>query len=272
MSRRITRRKFIKISGGSLLAVGVGVSTGRIIALPPDMELPEPYPELLRERPSIPTRGSNVSFFNDHQYTLVATLAALIVPTDEDPGATEAGVVDYIDRLVAESKSKQTVYVMGLEWLDGVSRERYGRDFLGLAPREQIELLQSIDNASSMRKRYVSNFIERVDRKIDKIWDDLFGIGKNSSFFRVIREDVFHGYYSNPISWDVVGYFGPPQPNGYPDFAEPPSGTKYTGAASPINNGTCQKCHFDQKRKKSHRKKIECMECHSIHDSFTREK
>jgi len=39
---------------------------------------------------------------------LAAVLAALIIPTDEDPVATEAGVVNYIDRIVSESEQKQT--------------------------------------------------------------------------------------------------------------------------------------------------------------------
>jgi len=268
MKKKFTRREFIKISAVGLAATGAGVATGRIIALPPDMGLPNPYPVVPDRKPAIPSPSSSTRFFNEHQYALVATLAALIVPTDEDPGATEAGVVEYIDRLVAQSESKQTTYVEGLDWLDELSQKEYDKDFLSLDLREQIDLLRSIDEATAMRGRSVSGFLERVDRKIDRIWDDLFGIGDEPHFFfREIRRDVFYGYYSNPISWEVVGYYGPPQPVGYPDYTEPPSAANYINTVRPIEDETCQSCHFDQAMKESHINLTECTTCHASHIS-----
>jgi hypothetical protein len=37
------------------------------------------------------------AFFTDEEYALVRAVCARLIPTDQDPGATEAGVVDYID-------------------------------------------------------------------------------------------------------------------------------------------------------------------------------
>lgn len=268
MEKKFTRREFIKISAVGLAATGAVVATGRIIAIPPDMGLPNPYPVVPDQKPAIPSPSSSTRFFNERQYALVATLAALIVPTDEDPGATEAGVVDYIDRLVAQSESKQTTYVEGLDWLDELSQKEYDKDFLSLGVREQIDLLRSIDEATAMRNRSISSFLERVDRKMDKTWDDLFGVGHVPRLFRKeIRTDVFYGYYSNPISWKVVGYYGPPQPVGYPDYAEPPSAANYTGTVRPIEDETCQSCHFDQTMKESHTNLTECTTCHTSHIS-----
>ena len=267
MDKKFTRREFIKISTVGLVATGAVVATGRIIALPPDMGLPNPYPVVPEQKPATPSPSNSTRFFNEHQYALVATLAALIVPTDEDPGATEAGVVDYIDRLVGQSEEKQTKYVKGLDWLDELSQKEYDKDFLSLGLREQIDLLRSIDETEAMRHRRVFGFLERVDRKIDKIWDDLFGVGDDSYFFEEIRKDVFYGYYSNPISWKVVGYYGPPQPVGYSDYTEPPSAANYINAARPVEDETCQSCHFDQTTKGSHINLTECTTCHEPHIS-----
>jgi len=71
------------------------------------MGLSDPYPLSPQQQPAMPRRSSEPQFFNDHQYALVAVLAALIIPTDEDPGATEAGVVNCIDRIAPESEQKQ---------------------------------------------------------------------------------------------------------------------------------------------------------------------
>jgi gluconate 2-dehydrogenase gamma chain len=267
MDKKFTRREFIKISALGLAATGAAVTTARIMAIPPDMELPNPYPVVPDQKPAIPSPSSSTRFFNEHQYALLTTLAALIVPTDEDPGATEAGVVDYIDRLVAQSESKQATYIEGLDWLDELSQKKYGKDFLSLGLREQIDLLRSIDEARAMRNRAVSGFLERVDRKIDKIWDDLFGVGDVPRFLKEIRRDVFYGYYSNPISWKVIGYYGPPQPVGYPDYAEPPSAANYMNTVRPIEDETCQSCHFDQTTKEGHKNLSECTTCHTSHIS-----
>src|SRR5438445_1021804 len=39
-------------------------------------------------------------FFSAEEYAMVAAACAVLIPTDQDPGATEAGVVDYIDGLL----------------------------------------------------------------------------------------------------------------------------------------------------------------------------
>ncbi len=243
--KNINRREFIKKVGIGALATGGLITACNIITSPTKMVLPDPYPELPEWKPAIPPYNEQALFLNEHQYALVATLAAIIIPSDEDPGANEAVVVDDLDRLIADSKEKQAIYKKGLKWLDKISREQYGNGFLALELNEQISLLRRIDEAETMRNRSVTGFMDRVDRKADEIWDDFFGIGENSYFFRIIHKDVLVAYFSNPISWNVVGYYGPPQPVGYLDFSEPPSPTKYTGSIRQVSNQSCLICHDD---------------------------
>ncbi|MDH4230750.1 MAG: gluconate 2-dehydrogenase subunit 3 family protein [Nitrospirota bacterium] len=263
--KKFTRRDFLKLSAVGLAASGAVVMAGRIIAIPPDLKLPDPYPELPEQVPTIPKQGSGARFFNEHQYTLVATLAALFIPTDEAPGATEANVVEYIDNMVSLSKKSQSQYTQGLKWIDRVSERKYGKDFLSLRVEEQIGLMRFADNAAALRRRPVANIVQRLDRKIESVWDDLTGVGEGSPFFHMLREDVFYGYYSNPVSWKVVGYYGPPQPVGYPDYSEPPSNAHYAGVVRAADDTTCRSCHYDQTKKASHRNRMECTGCHTSH-------
>ena len=39
-------------------------------------------------------------YFSEDEYTAVRAACARLIPSDDDPGATEAGVVDYIDGLL----------------------------------------------------------------------------------------------------------------------------------------------------------------------------
>ena len=271
--RNVNRRDFIKKLSIGAIATGGLLAAGPIIASAPDMKLPDPYPELPDWKPSIPSYNNQALFFDEHQYKLVATLAAIMIPSDDDPGATEAGVVDYIDRSLADSEKRQAIYTKGLRWIDDLSQEEYGTDFLTLDIEEQINLLRRIDESATMRRRPVSSFMERVDRKLDKIWDDQFGIGKNSVFFRIIHRDVIFGFYSSPISWQAIGYFGPPQPVGYLDFSKPPSSANYTGSVRPVRNESCLICH-DQGKKHPRGKLIDhtCTTCHRPHSPWPRKK
>jgi gluconate 2-dehydrogenase gamma chain len=274
MLNNISRRQFIKKSVIGALVAGGAFATGKIIVSPPDMGLPNPYPELPDRKPDMPPYNNNALFFNEHQYALVATLAALIIPTDDDPGASEAGVVDYIDSVVAGSEKKQAIYVKGLKWIDGFSRKTYGtgKDFLNLSLKRQIDLLRLINETHSMRRRKVSSFLQRLNRKIDTVWDDFFGVGKNANFFNVIRRDVCDGYFSNPVSWKVVGYFGPPQPDGYPNFSDPPSSANYTGSLRSVDNKTCLICHQEGKHPRGGLINQTCTTCHRPHSPWPYDK
>jgi hypothetical protein len=268
--KNINRRKFIKKSVIGALVAGGAFAAGKIIVSPPDMGLPNPYPELPDRKPAIPPYNKNARFFNQHQYALVATLAAIIIPTDDNPGATEAGVVDYIDGIVAGSTAKQSVYQKGLKWIDAFSQEKYGSGevFLNLNMKRQIDLLRLIHQAAAMHSEKLFGFFKRLDRKIDKVWDNLFGIGKNSRFFNVIRWDVCKGYFSNPVSWKVLGYFGPPQPIGYPDFSDPPSSANYRDSVRLVDNTSCLTCHKDGKHPRGGLINQTCTTCHRPHSPW----
>lgn len=264
MNNRFSRRQFIKVSTIGIAAAGAAVAAGKMIS-GSDPGLPDPYPVLPDNKPVIPAPSSTRLFFNEHQYNLVTVIADLIVPADEDPGATDAGVAGYIDKLAAGSEKKQRLYSKGLAWVDKVSLKQYDKDFLSLSIKEQIELFITIEKSENMYNRPVSSIIERINKKIDLIIDDLFGIGYSSNFFREIRKDVFHGYYSSPLSWKAVGYYGPPQPAGYPDYSYPPSSEKYIDTVYPVNNSICTHCHFDQQQIENHIDKSDCMDCHEPH-------
>jgi gluconate 2-dehydrogenase gamma chain len=270
----INRRQFIKKSAIGILIAGGAFAAGKIIVSPPDMGLPNPFPELPDQKPVIPPYNKNALFFNEHQYALVATLAAIIIPTDDEPGATEAGVVDYIDTLLAGSEKKQAVYDNGLKWIDKFSQKKYGsgKDFLNLSIGAQIGLLRLIDETYNMRHRSVSSLLQRVDRKIDKIWDDLFGAGENSRFFKIIHKDVLEGFFSNPVSWKAVGFFGPPQPVGYLNFPDPPSSTNYKGSIRLVDNKSCLICHKDGKHPRGGLIDHTCISCHRPHSPWPYDK
>ena len=75
-------------------------------------------------------RPSAFRFFDDREAALVALVAEQIVPADDAPGATDAGVVNFVDRMLAGPYRKhQTAYRTGLGRLAATSDRMFGRPF-----------------------------------------------------------------------------------------------------------------------------------------------
>jgi gluconate 2-dehydrogenase gamma chain len=119
------------------------------------------------------------------------TLAALcdrIVPADDFPSASQAGVVTYIDRQLARTyRRHRNTYRDGLEQADAMSRKRFGQDLAALSVQQQDEIVGAIEQ-------------------------------QNRKFFDLVRSHTLEGYYGSPrhggnrdaVSWRMLGLAEPP--------------------------------------------------------------
>jgi len=84
-------------------------------------------------------------FFTAHEYATVRVLAELVIPRDgRSGGALDAGVPEFMDFILTENAGMQTGIRGGLAWLDGESRERFGRDFVDVADVDRRGILDDI--------------------------------------------------------------------------------------------------------------------------------
>ncbi len=127
-------------------------------------------------------------FFTPEEAETVIALCEQIIPADEDPGATQAGVIHYIDRhLTGHFRRYQTVYRQGLAELDRLCRERHGRRFAELKFEQQTAVLESLQ-------------------------------GDLKRFFELVIDHAMQGFYGDPrhggnrdyVSWRMLGV--PPVP------------------------------------------------------------
>lgn len=144
-------------------------------------------------------------FFSPDHYRLVERLAELIIPTDETPGAKEAGVAEFIDFMVAnrvpvsprceirspqdairQSEDIQIRFLEGLNWLDAHSTSEYKSNFAGATPDQQKRLLEEI--------AYKAKFTPTTETGRD--------------FFRLIRDYTVVGYYTSKVGLKSLGYPG----------------------------------------------------------------
>jgi hypothetical protein len=82
------------------------------------------------------------AFFNAHQNDTIIDFTDLVIPTTDTPGAKDAMVNRYLDKLLAASDHPfQNEFARDLDALDRFSRQTAGADFVRLTPDQQKAVL-----------------------------------------------------------------------------------------------------------------------------------
>ena len=125
-------------------------------------------------------------FFKPEEYRLITHLAELIIPRDESPGATDAGVGEFIDFMIAHDEDLQPSFRSGISWLNAFAAREYGSDFLTVGAGKQVALLSRL----AYRNRQSSAELE------------------GQKFFKLIREYTVMGYYTSRVGLEQLDYPG----------------------------------------------------------------
>ncbi|MCG6551206.1 MAG: gluconate 2-dehydrogenase subunit 3 family protein [Candidatus Magnetominusculus sp. LBB02] len=133
------------------------------------------------------------------QRTLDALVDSLI-PEDETPGALRLGVPQAIKLKAAADSRYRYLIKRGCAWLDMTARGQNAESFESLK--------------AEGRDAIIGKAINSEVESLPKI------------YLYQMRNDAFHYYYGHRESWAVLGYDGPPQPCGFPDYyLAPPHST-----------------------------------------------
>ena len=137
-------------------------------------------------------------FFNPDDFRTVEILAAMIIPTDDAPGAKEAQVANYIDFVVFSAAEFEPL--LQRKWIDGLA-------FLGRESQKQFnKSFREGDEADRTRLLTDMSAPER-DPKAKH---------EGFAFFSVVKDMTVEGFYTSKIGLiDVLDYQGM---NYMPDF------------------------------------------------------
>lgn len=151
-----------------------------------------------------------LTFFNDEEAGTVEALAERIIPGEgADPGATEAGVVYYIDRALAGvSADLQVVYRLGLRALEQLCRAEHGESFRRLPADQQDEVV----------RRFLGPEVGEASPGLMFSAEDQAGADHSliSRLVVVVREHTVEGFFCDPayggnrgaVGWRLVGFPG----------------------------------------------------------------
>ena len=178
------------------------------------------------------------AFFSDNQYRIVEAACARLIPTDDDPGATEAGVVDYIDGFLGAF-----TFDPPRIWAGGPFSGRHGgaagfAKFHRLNRLDELAWRTRIEGSLGRPEREwngpVVGLQERYRDGLAALGEDFADVGADEQdgrlqahprFTALIYEHACEGMYGAPeyggnrdlVGWRYINFEGDVQPRGYTD-------------------------------------------------------
>ncbi len=129
----------------------------------------------------------------------LATYLDTLIPEDESsPGAVQLGVYDYMLSEAKTNASVRNFLEQGTRWLNEEAQKLGSESFASLSEDDRNQVVTAAEAAG------LNTF--------------------ENKFFRATRSAAIKLYYMEPQAWPAICYDGPPQPIGFPDYADPPVG------------------------------------------------
>ena len=137
--------------------------------------------------------------FTEAEARTLAALCERLIPTDADPGAAWAGVVNFLDKqLAGPYKKYRTTYRQGLAGVDQTSEILFGRAFAQLSSGNQDGILKALEEG----------------RAAGDNWKRLSSV----QFFDLVLTHTMQGFYGDPrhggnreeVSWRMLRLPYPP--------------------------------------------------------------
>lgn len=135
---------------------------------------------------------STLRTLGPHQNATVTTVAELIIPETDTPGAKGAKVNEFMDLLLTEwfDQPEKDRFLEGLAQLDASSRKRFGADFIACNHSQQADLMKQFDD-EAMESARTQKIAARTDTTQPP----------PPNFFYTFKRLTLVGYYTSEIGF-----------------------------------------------------------------------
>ena len=119
----------------------------------------------------------------------MAALAEVIVPETDTPGASRAGVTEFVAALVDGwlDDDDRDLFLAGLDTVDPAARERFGADFADCAAEQQSE------------------YVGELDAEVTRLRDDP-DASASDHFFHHVKRFTITAYFTSKVGLEALGY------------------------------------------------------------------
>jgi|CXWL01.1.fsa_nt_gi gluconate 2-dehydrogenase gamma chain len=175
-SRRVFMRRVTFLGGGVMLWTGA-------------CKKDEP-PVAAAQKPAAPTTEGSHRTFTHLEFVTLSAAVDRLIPKDEDPGALEANVPEYIDRILQspEIKKLKEDFVPGVAALERRAQRMFKVGFAQATAAQQDELL--------------AIFKESEERSGEARWYEMLMTLTMEGFLG----DPSYGGNKNRVGWQLVGF------------------------------------------------------------------
>ena len=120
---------------------------------------------------------------------VMAAMAEAIIPATDTPGASEAGVTEFVAALVDGwlDDDDRDRFLAGLDTVDPAARDRFGSDFADCAPDDQAALVGDLD------------------ADLTRLRDDP-ATDETQHFFHDVKRFTLTAYFTSEVGLEAIGY------------------------------------------------------------------
>ena len=137
-------------------------------------------------------------FFTKDQFALLDVLTELIIPADDhSPGAHEAGVAPFIDRMAAEAitAEQKDSWRKGLGEIDKIANEKAHMPFVEAPKEQQIAILTELSKANREAPSTTAKFFGQLKQTTAFLYySSSIGIHKEMEYKGNVLLNEFVGY------------------------------------------------------------------------------
>ncbi|HEU4547254.1 MAG TPA: gluconate 2-dehydrogenase subunit 3 family protein [Microlunatus sp.] len=176
------------------------------------------------------------TFLDAHQRETIEAAMARIIPTDDTPGAREAGTIDFLDRYLSgidyiyalpdgsgfetltgpralawqqRVDHARSVYIAGVLELDRRADDAHGRPFVGLDEAEQDEILRGLERGTTAPTINYGGPEEPALQQTNAESDlDFFGLLVTHTRQGFLADPIYGGNRGQ-VGWQTIGFPGP---------------------------------------------------------------
>ena len=141
------------------------------------------------EGPGNGLRAPGATTLSPPRARAMEALAEVIIPATDTPGASEAGVTDFVAALVDGwlDDDDRDRFLAGLDTVDPACRERFGSPFAECAPGEQ------------------ATYVRELDEEVTRLREDP-AARESEHFFRDVKRFTLTAYFTSDVGLDALGY------------------------------------------------------------------
>jgi len=127
---------------------------------------------------------------NAHQFATVRTMAELILPKTDTPGATDVGTAEFIDLILAEwySVEERDIFLKGISDVDARTRDLFGKDFVEASTEQQQQILVALGERMLEETDEARNHVRRTRGRKSEL---------EKSFYPMLRRLTLTAYYTS---------------------------------------------------------------------------